>query len=74
MNEHDDPFLKPAAVERLTGFQRKSSQLAWCKANGVRAWLNGKGEVIVPLSAINGTKVANDPEWRPDFKGIRGEG
>lgn len=66
-------FLDPSDVERLTGRKRASSQLAWCKANGVQAWLSGRGEVVIPLVAIEGRgKPANDAAWHPDFTKIVG--
>ncbi len=61
------PFLGPEDVERLTGYVMASKQLAWCKRNGIPAWLNAKGEVVVPLAAIEGRKAANEPVWNPDF-------
>jgi hypothetical protein len=69
------PFLDPADVTRLTGYKLASFQLRWCRENGVRAWLNGSGEVIVPRSAIDGVKVAgNDPAWNPDFSPLQKTG
>jgi hypothetical protein len=68
------PFLEPADVERLTGYVMASKQLAWCKRHGIAAWLNARGEVVVPLVAIEGRKVANDSAWKPDFTKIAGRG
>ena len=64
-------FLEPDDVARLTGYEMASYQLKWCKRNGIAAWLSAKGEVIVPLAAIEGRKVANEPTWTPDFSHIR---
>lgn len=50
-----------------------SKQLAFCKRNGIAAWLNARGQVVVPLAAIEGRKAANEPSWRPDFRALRGE-
>lgn len=70
-----NPFLEREHVERLTGYKMASYQLAWCKRNGIAAWLNAAGEVIVPLAAIEGRKAANDDRaWSPDFTEIRGQG
>jgi hypothetical protein len=55
----------------LTGYKRASAQLAWCKANGVQAWLSAAGKVNVPLVAIEGRKAENDAAWVPDFTPIR---
>lgn len=66
------PFLDRTDVERLTGFVMPSKQLQWCKNNGVRAYLNAKGEVIVPRTAIDGKPAANEDRWRPDFTKIIG--
>lgn len=72
---HDDPFLLPIHVERLTGYVRASAQLEWCKENGVQAWMSAKGEVIVPWCAIEGKRTAaNEPTWSPDFTKISGRG
>lgn len=69
-----DPFLEPAHVERLTGYVRASAQLEWCRENGVQAWMNGKGEVIVPRTAIEGKRPANEAAWSPDFTALSGGG
>lgn len=70
-----NPFLEPEHVERLTGYKMASFQLKWCKRNGIPAWLSAAGEVIVPLAAIEGRKVAaNEPGWKPDFSHIRRQG
>jgi hypothetical protein len=66
-------FLTSDDVERLTGLVRASRQLAWCKANGVQAWLSARGEVIIPLVAINGRAANDEPEWKPDFSALRRE-
>lgn len=67
------PFLEPADVERLTGYIMASKQMAFCKRNGIPAWLNARGEVVVPLAAIEGRKAAaNEPSWQPNLKAIRG--
>lgn len=69
------PFLEPIDVERLTGYVMASKQLAFCKRHGIAAWLNAKGQVIVPLAAIEGRKVAaNDAGWKPDFSVLRVKG
>lgn len=41
-------FLSPEEVETLTGYKRASDQHTWCANNDVHAWLNAKGECIVP--------------------------
>lgn len=65
------PFLEPDDVVRLTGYEMASYQLKWCKANGVTAWLSAKGEVIIPLAAIEGRKPANESNWSPDINVFR---
>lgn len=65
------PFLETADVEKLTGRKRASAQLQWCKDNGVQAYLSARGEVVIPVSAIEGRKVANDPTWKPDFTAMQ---
>lgn len=66
-------FLAPWDVKRLTGYERASKQLEWCRENGVQAWLNAQGEVIIPTCAIEGKKAANDePGWKPDYSALRG--
>lgn len=68
-------FLLPADVIRLTGRVRASSQLEWCKENGVQAYLSARGEVVIPVSAIEGRKrPANDAAWTPDFTKVSGRG
>ena len=67
------PFLEPEDVVKLTGYVMASKQLKWCTNNGVRAYLNARGEVVVPRSAIDGVKAQNDPTWTPDYSAIRGE-
>ena len=61
------PFLEPADVELLTGYKMASYQLKWCRNNGVQAYLNARGEVVIPRTAIEGRKAQNDPAWSPDF-------
>lgn len=69
-----NPFLEPDDVKRLTGYVMASKQLAWCKRNGIPAWLSAAGEVIVPLAAIEGRRTAaNEPAWTPDVRALRGE-
>lgn len=70
----DSLFLQRHDVEFLTGYEMPSYQLKWCKRNGIPAWLNAKGEVAVPVAAIEGRKAAaNEPGWAPDLKAFRGE-
>jgi hypothetical protein len=66
-------FLDPAEVERLTGYVMASFQLKWCRNNGVQAYLSARGEVVIPRTAIEGRKAANEERWAPDFLAIRGE-
>jgi hypothetical protein len=66
------PFLEPEDVLRLTGYEMASYQLKWCRNNGVQAWLNAKGEVIIPRVAIEGRKPANEADWKPDLSVFRG--
>jgi hypothetical protein len=66
------PFLEPEDVERLTGYVMASKQLAWCKRNGIAAWLSARGQVVVPLAAVEGRKAANEERWRPDYTELRG--
>ena len=61
------PFLAPPDVERLTGYVMASKQIEWCKRNGIPAWMNARGEVVIPLAAIEGRKAANEATWKPDF-------
>lgn len=65
-------FLLPEDVRRLTGRKRASDQLAWCKTNGVQAYLSARGEVVIPVAAIEGRRTANDAEWTPDYSSIQG--
>lgn len=65
------PFLEPEHVVRLTGYEMASYQLKWCRNNGIPAWLNAKGEVIVPLAAVEGRKAANEPAWTPNYSALR---
>ena len=66
------PFLEPDDVRRLTGYEMASFQLKFCRNNGIPAWLNAKGEVIIARAAIEGRKTAaNEPAWRPDFSALR---
>jgi hypothetical protein len=68
-------FLDSADVEKLTGYVMASKQLAFCKRNGIAAWLSARGEVVIPLAAIEGRKIpANEPAWKPDFTKIAGRG
>lgn len=67
-------FLPPDDVARLTGYVMASKQLAWCKRNGVQAYLSARGEVVIPIAAIEGRKAANEPAWAPDFTELRGQG
>jgi hypothetical protein len=64
-------FLLPDDVERLTGLVRASAQLEWCKRNGVQAYLSARGEVVIPVSAIDGRPVANEAAWSPDYSPIQ---
>lgn len=63
-------FLLPEDVRRLTGLERPSAQLRWCKENGVQAWLSADNEVIVPVSAIHGKPAANESAWNMDISKI----
>lgn len=68
-------FLEPSDVQLLTGFVMASKQLAWCKKNGIAAWMNARGQVVIPVAAIEGRKTAaNEPAWKPDFTKIAGRG
>lgn len=68
-------FLETADVEKLTGYVMPSKQLAYCKRNGIAAWLSARNECVVPLAAIEGRKVAaNEASWKPDFTKISGRG
>lgn len=67
-------FLEPADVERLTGYVLASWQLKWCRNNGVQAYLSARGEVLIPVAAIEGRKAENDPTWSPDFTALRAQG
>lgn len=64
-------FLLPADVIRLTGYERASKQLEWCRNHGVQAYLSARGEVVIPVAAIEGRKAANEERWRPDFSALR---
>lgn len=67
-------FLLRADVERLTGYVMASKQLSWCKRNGVQAYLSARGEVLIPVAAIEGRKIAaNEASWTMDVKALRGE-
>lgn len=68
-------FLLPIDVERLTGRKRASAQLEWCKDNGVQAYLSARGEVVIPVAAIEGrAPAANESGWTPDFTKLAGRG
>jgi hypothetical protein len=62
-----DPFLSESAVKRLTGRERPSAQLRWCRDNGVRAWLSARNEVVIPVAAVNGKPAAEADTFTPDF-------
>lgn len=64
-------FLEPDDVKRLTGYVRASAQIAWCRNNGVQAWLSAAGEVIIPTSAVHGRPAQNDASWSPDYTALR---
>lgn len=65
-------FLDAADVKKLTGYVMPSKQLAFCKRNGIPAWLSARNEVHVPLAAIEGRKVAaNEADWKPDLSVFR---
>lgn len=64
-------FLEPDDVKRLTGYEMASFQLKWCRNHGVQAWLSARGEVIIPVAAIEGRKAENDAAWSPDFSALR---
>lgn len=67
------PFLEPEDVKRLTGYEMASFQLKWCRNNGIPAWLSAKGEVIVPIAAVEGRKpAANEERWTPDYSALKG--
>ena len=63
-------FLEPDDVEKLTGYVMASYQLKYCRNNGIRAWLNARGEVVIPRSAIDGKPAANESGWEPDFAAL----
>ena len=67
-------FLLPDDVKKLTGYERASFQLAWCKDNGVVAFLSAAGEVNIPIASIEGRRTANDEAWAPDFSPIQQKG
>lgn len=62
-------FLETADVQKLTGYEKPSFQLRYCRKNGIQAWLNGRGEVVIPVCAIEG-KAQNDADWKPDFSAL----
>jgi hypothetical protein len=58
-------FLESADVERLTGYVMPSFQLKWCRNNGVQAYLSARGEVMIPVVAIEGKAPANESTGSP---------
>jgi hypothetical protein len=65
-----DIFLTADQVKRLTGLERPSAQLRYCKREGIPARLNARNEVIIARSFFEAKKATNDSEWTPDFRGI----
>lgn len=63
-------FLETTDVERLTGYVMPSFQLKWCRNNGVQAYLSARGEVLIPVVAIEGKAPANESDWKPNFSAL----
>lgn len=40
-------FLTPAELQKLTGYKRRASQLAWLRKRGVEPFVSAKGELLV---------------------------
>ncbi|GGX99025.1 DUF4224 domain-containing protein [Massilia dura] len=53
-----DTFLTPEALERLTGWRRKSKQIEQLRRMGLPFWINGIGAPVVTIAAVEGRKEA----------------
>lgn len=59
-------FLDAAEVALLTGFQRKSRQIAQLRRMGIAFWVNAAGRPVVCRAALEGLDVAPKPRtWTP---------
>lgn len=52
-------------VAEITGAHTKARQLRVLQQQGIRHWLNASGWPVVPVSAVDGVKAAQEaPGWR----------
>ena len=51
-----ETFLTTEAVEKLTGWRRKSKQVEQLRKMGLPFWINGIGQPVVAVVAIEGRK------------------
>ena len=62
-------FLTPEELKQLTGYARPSNQARRLKKLGLRHWINARGRVVVPRSAVEG-KPSERKTFEPDFSGL----
>lgn len=48
-------FLTPADIERLTGYKRRSNQLAWFRARGIEPFVSARGDLNVTQDIVEET-------------------
>jgi hypothetical protein len=59
-------FLAPDDVEILTGRKRARLQVEALRRMGIQFYTNALGSPVVPVTAITGGKVEQEPvKWRP---------
>jgi sugar/nucleoside kinase (ribokinase family) len=67
-------FLSEEELETLTGFRRKSKQIAQLKQMGVAFLVNACGHPVVLRASLEGrkdSKAPSKPEWRPSWAGAQ---
>lgn len=64
-------FLTANELRELTGFTRRSRQIAQLRQMGIAFWINGAGRPVVPRAVIEGRKTAPQPAktWEPAWAG-----
>ncbi len=61
-------FLEPDELIALTGWRRKSSQIAQLKKMGIPFFVNASGHPVVACTAIEGQKAKAEPKkWVPSW-------
>jgi len=48
-------FLTPADIERITGYKRRSNQLAWFRARGIEPFVSARGDLNVTQDIVEET-------------------